>query len=182
MDFETLMANSGASLVFAYDPKFWEAKRVASWVGAEKDDKRIARLLGFGWEWTQFRDGDEAWQIVRETIDSGRPAKGQFMEGCHASNSQWSGRLATARYLKHVVDAQTFRKDASEHLAEAAKQYKAAHGAWMEFYKQLGHVAPKDAWSIKKNRLDGAEAVRKALAHEETAIAELEKALAAEGP
>ena len=77
IDFDTLMTVSGAGLLFAYDPKDMMSKYSHIWLGL---DKRIAEATGFGWEWVKFKDEDEAWNLVKETIDSRRPGKGHSCE------------------------------------------------------------------------------------------------------
>jgi len=66
-------------------------------------------------------------------------------------------------------------------MLAAAEQYQAAYVDWQAFYDQLGHGAPQGAGKLKDRRLAGAAAIYQALEHEETAIAELCKALQAEG-
>jgi len=298
VDFDTLMTVSGAGLLFAYDPNRGMPKYAHLWLGL---DKRIAEATGFGWEWVKFKDEDEAWNLVKETVDSGRPAKGHFWEemlfagyqdaarkedrkvfmmgdpfpgpgewwtweqfgewvrkftefnqneigrhtkkvgkaaekkialqvlkdavawsktppdavknrfpntlfgltaiqayaedvadvegkpeayfketawlGCHAINPQWTARNSTAVYLERLVAAKIFSEKVNVHLLAASEGYKAAYADWQEFYRQLGHVAPENAWDTAKNRLAGGAAVRKALEHERAAISELKKAL-----
>lgn len=49
--------------------------------------------------------------------------------------------------------------------------------AWLAFYENLGHISPEGAWRSKECRSAGAAAIRKALEHEQAAIAKLEAAL-----
>jgi len=76
-DFDTVMTVSGAGLIFAYDPRSMLPKYAHLLL---EPDARIAEATGFGWEWMAFENEDEAWEIVKETIDSGRPAKAHFWE------------------------------------------------------------------------------------------------------
>jgi hypothetical protein len=39
-------------------------------------DKRIAEATGFGYEWVDFKGAEGAWELIKETVDSGRSAKG----------------------------------------------------------------------------------------------------------
>lgn len=78
VSFDDLMTLSGSSLLFIYEPKAWEVKRGPRMVG---DDQRINEVFGFGWEWLEFNDPDEAWDIIKQTIDSGRPAAAEYIEG-----------------------------------------------------------------------------------------------------
>ncbi|MHC4716019.1 MAG: hypothetical protein ACYS5V_03555, partial [Planctomycetota bacterium] len=118
---------------------------------------------------------------------SGAPEdkKGYFQggwRGCHNVYPQMSGRPAAATYLKRIAPA--FQGDTKEHILAAGKSYEDATGAWRAFEAQLGRpVADKhnDAWQSEANRVAGAKAVREAAGHERKAIAELTKALAAEG-
>ena len=295
------MTVSGAGLLFAYEPNDMMPKYAHLWLDL---DKGIAETTGFGWERIKFRDEDEAWNLVKETIDSGRPAKGHFLEtmlfvgyqdvakrgdrklyimgdpfpgpgewwtwkqfgewvqkftsheigrhtkkmpkatkkkiafqvikdavdwsknppaavknrfpntpfgfaaiqayaedvadfsgkpkeyfketawlGCHAINPQWTARNSTAVYLERLAADKIFSPGINACLVAASNEYKAAYTEWKQFYMQLGYVAPENAWDNETNRLAGAAAVRKALEHEQTAVNELEKALAlAEGP
>jgi hypothetical protein len=77
-----------------------------------------------------------------------------------------------------LAQKKVFSKEVNGHLFAASKEYKAVYAAWQEFYRQLGHDAPKNAWATKKHRLAGATAVRDGLEHEKVGIAEIQKALA----
>jgi len=79
IDFDTLVAVSGASALFAYQPKEFMPKYANLHIGM---DRRIAEATGFGYEWVPFKDAEEAWQIIKETVDSGRVAKGWDYENC----------------------------------------------------------------------------------------------------
>jgi len=299
VDFDTLMTVSGAGLLFTYQPDAMMPKYAHLWLGP---DKRIAEATGFGWEWVKFNGADEAWQLIKETIDSGRPGHGHFWEdmlfvgyrdaarkeqrklyvmgdpfpgpgvwwtwnqleewvvkfaqfgqnnigrhtrkvrraaekktalqvlkdavawsrtpppavrksfpkasfglaaiqayaddveakpkayfketawlGCHAINPQWAARNSTAAYLKRLAGRETFPKKVNKPLLAAANAYKAAYAAWRQFYQQLGHVAPKNAWNTKQRRLAGAAAIGEALEHEKFAVGEIKDALAVIG-
>jgi hypothetical protein len=112
---------------------------------------------------------------------SGKPRE-YFKEtawlGCHAINPQWTARNSTAVYLERLVADNIFSSEINTCLLAASNEYKAAYTRWKEFYIQLGHIAPENAWDRKTNRVVGGAAVHKALEHEKTAINELEKALA----
>ena len=295
VDLDTVMTVSGAGLIFAYDPRSMSPKYAHLLL---EPDERIAEATGFGWEWVIFEDEVEAWEIVRETLDSGRPAKAHFWEeilfigykespraggrrvlvigdpfpgpgvwwswqefrdwsdkclewrlgevgrhtkrvrrvarktvarqilreaiqwsktppapvrrsfpeacfglegirryaddvearprasfeekawlGCHAINPQWTARGSTAAYLADLAGSGVFRKNIGNRIRAAAEGYELAHENWLEFYRQLGHVAPRNAWNSKKRRRVGADAVRRALEHETKAIEELNHAL-----
>jgi len=303
VDFDTLAAVSGSSALFAYDPTTLMPKYANLHIGM---DQRIADATGFGFEWLRFGSEEEAWQLIKQTIDSGRPAKAHYWEdmlfvgyqdagrkedrkayvmgdpfpgpgvwwtwtqfgewvddyckkfkqcelgrhtkrvrkvaakavalrvlqdavawsttppaavknaspkarfglagieayandvadvdgkpkayfkepawlGCHAINPQWTARNSTGVYLERLAGTKTFGKKVNAHLVAASKTYKVAYTAWQAFYQQLGHAAPKNAWSTKNRRLAGAAAVRDALEHEKAAIDHLRRALAAAG-
>jgi hypothetical protein len=77
VDYETLMCLSGLAFSFYYQhdnfhvaygfPNGWE--------------DRIARATGFGWEWLPHKDVEDAWRILKESIDSDRVLWGEYMEG-----------------------------------------------------------------------------------------------------
>lgn len=98
--------------------------------------------------------------------------------GCHNIYPQWTARKCTAMYLKQA--AKKFASKVSCHLLAATREYKAAYGAWQKWESHLGRKdkAPKGAWQTKTHRRAGAVAVRKALEHEKSAIAEVAAALA----
>jgi len=76
-DFDTLAAVSGASALFAWEPRTFMPKYAHLYIGM---DDRIAQVTGFGYEWVPFRDAEDAWKILRESIDSNRPVKGWHYE------------------------------------------------------------------------------------------------------
>jgi len=301
-DFDELAAVSGTSALFAYQHDNLMPKYANLHIGM---DELIADATGFGYEWVNFEGVDGAWQLIQESVDSGRPVKGWHWEnvlfagyqeatetegrevfamadgpdtfakwwtwqdfmawaklvegwgcqvlgrhaervqtkptkevalrlmkdliewstsppaiprekypqatfglagigtyaedvadvqgkpqeyftetawlGCHAVNPQWSVRNSTGVYLERLVSAKAFPEQTNERLLSAAEEYKSAYAAWREFYRQLGHVAPENAWNLEEHRRAGAAAVRKALGHEKVAIDVLEKALAIVG-
>jgi RNA polymerase sigma-70 factor (ECF subfamily) len=77
MDFDTLAAVSGASALFAWQPNTYRPKYADLLIGM---DKRIAEATGFGYEWIPFADAEDAWKILKESVDSTRPAKGWHYE------------------------------------------------------------------------------------------------------
>ena len=79
VDFDTLVAVSGASALFAYQHGEFMPKCANLHIGM---DKRIADATGFGYEWVPFKDAEAAWQAVKATADSGRVAKGWDWENC----------------------------------------------------------------------------------------------------
>ena len=79
VDFDTLVAVSGASALFAYQPGEFMPKYANLFIGM---DRRIAEATGFGYEWLPFENVEQAWQIIRDSVDSGRPVKGWHFENC----------------------------------------------------------------------------------------------------
>ncbi len=291
-DFDTVAAVSGASALYGYQPRDFMPKYAHLMVGP---DERIAAATGFGYEWVPWEDAEGCWRVLRETIDSGRPAKGwdwencmfagyrdadrpedrkvfmmadgpgtycewrtweQFLEwvgrvsnwnqkslgrhtmrvaalpereiafrvirdlvewaeqppasvrdrfgeatfglagieryatdcadveafedwtACHNINPQWTLRRSSGVYLERVAEAGLFPKDATAHIATAARHYRLAFSDWQEFYDLLGHHAPEGAGKMKDRREAGAAVARRWLEHEKAAIAKLEQALA----
>ncbi len=73
-DFDTLTTVSGASALFAYkDYNDFMPKYANLYIGM---DKRIADAAGFGWEWIPFEDPETGWELIKQSIDSGKPVKG----------------------------------------------------------------------------------------------------------
>jgi hypothetical protein len=98
---------------------------------------------------------------------------------CHDINGQWTIRNATGIYLKRVAKAGLFAADVNAHLCAAAREYRAAYVSWQGMYEHyLGHGVPEEKRKTVKHRQAGAAAVRKGLAHEVAALAEVERALA----
>jgi hypothetical protein len=73
MDFDQLAAVSGASALFAYQEDDFMPKYANLHIGM---DDRIAEAIGFGYEWIDFKGIDEAWELIRESVDSGKSVKG----------------------------------------------------------------------------------------------------------
>jgi hypothetical protein len=73
VDFDDLAAVSGASALFGYQPNEFMPKYAHLQIAP---DKRIAEATGFGYEWKAFKDIEQAWQLIKQTVDSGHTAKG----------------------------------------------------------------------------------------------------------
>lgn len=73
VDFDTLTAVSGASALFGYQPGEFMPKYAHLSVGA---DQRIADAIGFGYEWMSFDSIEDAWDIIKHSVDAGKPVKG----------------------------------------------------------------------------------------------------------
>ena len=76
-DFDTIAAVSGASALFAYQPKTFMPKYAHLLIGM---DQRIADATGFGFEWVRFQGAEQAWGVLKQSLDSGRPLKGWHYE------------------------------------------------------------------------------------------------------
>ena len=73
MDFDQIAAVSGASALFAYEKDEFMPKYANLSIGM---DERIAEATGFGFEWVDFKNIDEAWELIKESADSGKSVKG----------------------------------------------------------------------------------------------------------
>ena len=96
---------------------------------------------------------------------------------CHPENPQWTVRNSTAAYLQHLAEAETFPTDVTEHIRRASEKYRAAYQSWQRAYGLIGYGAPDGSGKVKEKRLAAAQAVREALEHERSAIAQIEEAL-----
>ena len=101
--------------------------------------------------------------------------------GCHAINLQSGGRRCAAAYLESI--ARLFPPGAAEFIGAAASEYEAAFAFWQEFGRHLGYASGggdlevmKKLWRDPARRRAGATAIRSALTHERTAVAEIQKA------
>lgn len=99
---------------------------------------------------------------------------------CHDINGQWTVRNSTGVYLGRVAEAGLFPERVNAHLRAAADGYRAAYVSWQVLYQRyLGHGVPEADRKMAAHRKAGATAVRRGLAHEVAALAEVELALAA---
>jgi hypothetical protein len=96
---------------------------------------------------------------------------------CHPENPQWTVRNSTAVYLERAAEAGLLPPAGNEHVRNAAEHYRAAYRAWQRAYGLVGYPAPEGAGKVPANRHAAANAVRDALQHEQSAIAELRHAL-----
>ena len=99
--------------------------------------------------------------------------------GCHDIYPQLGGRWSTENYLKRLATSGALSPEATRHVAAAAREYHAVCAAWEEYETHLAdrNKNANKAWSMKKHRLAGAAAIRKAIKHERAGLAEIEKAL-----
>ena len=93
MDFDTLAAVSGCSALFGYQPKTFMPKYAHVWIDMHE---RVAQATGFGYEWVSVDGADRAWEVVKESIDAGKPVKGWHYEnllfGGYEEAAEKSGR------------------------------------------------------------------------------------------
>ncbi|MBD3182847.1 hypothetical protein GF312_11190 [Candidatus Poribacteria bacterium] len=73
VDFDQIAAVSGASALFAYEEGTFMPKYANLHIGM---DDRIAEATGFGYEWVDFDGIEGAWELIKESIDSGKSVKG----------------------------------------------------------------------------------------------------------
>ena len=77
MDFDQIAAVSGASALFAYEHGSFMPKYANLSIGM---DERISDATGFGYEWVDFKGMDGAWELLKDSVDSGRSVKGWAAE------------------------------------------------------------------------------------------------------
>jgi len=124
---------------------------------------------------------------VADLAKSGAKDDGYFQggwRGCHNIYPQLGGRWSTENYLKGLARSGAFNKAATSHVRAAAKAYHAACTAWEEWESHLGDrrkLPGSSGWTTQTHRVAGAAALRKAIEHEKAGLAEIGKALAAEG-
>ena len=73
VDFDDLAAVSGASALYGYESGEWMPKYAHLHLAP---DQRIAEATGFGYKWEAFKDIEEAWELLKQTVDTGHTAKG----------------------------------------------------------------------------------------------------------
>jgi DNA-binding transcriptional MerR regulator len=76
-DYETIMTVSGYGPSFSYHPKelWW-----SQYAPPRGCDERIAQATGFGWEWKRYETAEAYWQVLKETIDAGKPIHAAYLE------------------------------------------------------------------------------------------------------
>lgn len=75
-DIDTIVAISGASALLGYEQNSFMPKYAFHHVKGN----HIERATGFGYEWVQYKDVEGAWNILKESLDSGRPVSAAHME------------------------------------------------------------------------------------------------------
>jgi hypothetical protein len=110
---------SGASALFAHQPDEFQPKYAHLLVGP---DQHIADATGFGYEWVPSGSVDEAWVVLEQSIDAGRPVKGWHWENV---------LFADYRDAPQVQDRTVFAMaDGPEHFAKWWTW--AEFGAWVQ--------------------------------------------------
>jgi hypothetical protein len=76
-DYAALMTVSGFGLSFAYEhgPKHWVAR-----VPPPEAEQRIERAFGFGWEWRPCAEPDQAWRLLKRSLDAGKCLRAPYDE------------------------------------------------------------------------------------------------------
>ena len=95
------------------------------------------------------------------------------LTACHDVNGQWAMRNSTGVYLRRVAEGGVFPTEIRANLIAAAEAYRAAYESWQELYALIGHGATEAERKDIARRAAAAAAVRKGLAHEKVALAEL---------
>lgn len=72
-DFDDIAVLSGASALFAHQPRDFGCKYAHL---AVEPDRRIAEGTGFAFEWIDVADRESAWDLIRASVDEGKPVKG----------------------------------------------------------------------------------------------------------
>jgi hypothetical protein len=111
--------------------------------------------------------------------DCGNVRKYKDWKACHDINPQWVTRNSSAVYLKYLVEKDLFSSEMNEYLLAASSYYKKTYNSWKEFYRILGHGAPKNAGKDRNNRIAGTNFIKEALEHEKQALTCVNNALKA---
>ena len=74
---DIVVAVSGASALFGYVEDGFMPKYAFHRVGVAE---RVAKATGFGYEWVRYKDTDDAWRILKESVDAGKPVSAAYVE------------------------------------------------------------------------------------------------------
>jgi len=107
VDFDQLAALSGASALFAYQPGEFMPKYAHLYV---EPDARIAEATGFGYEWTAFAGAEGAWELLVDTVDSGRSAKGWDWENILFAGYQDAGQPEARKVFAMADGPETYAR------------------------------------------------------------------------
>ena len=134
MDFDTVAVVSGASAMFGYQPGAFMPKYAFHHRGP---DDLVAQATGHATESVRVEDAREAWNFVKESVDSGRPV------------SAWHGEmmlLAGYRDADAEAERQVFAmKDGNGYFAEwwTWDTFAEWLGDGQQLSRHSGRVAPR---------------------------------------
>jgi hypothetical protein len=74
---DIVVAVSGASALFGYVEDGFMPKYAFHRVGVAG---RVTKATGFGYEWVRYQDVDDAWRILKESVDAGKPVSAAHVE------------------------------------------------------------------------------------------------------
>ena len=106
-DFDEIAAVSGASALFGYQPGEFDPKYAHLHLDL---DQRIADATGFGYEWVPFKRMDEAWELLKASIDTERPVKGWYWEDILFTNYRDAEEPKERRVFAMADGPDTFAK------------------------------------------------------------------------
>jgi hypothetical protein len=106
-DFDLLAAVSGASALFAYENGSFMPKYANLSIGM---DDRIAEATGFGYEWIGFKGIDGAWEVIKESVDSGKSVKGWDWENILFAGYQDAAKPEDRKVFAMADGPDTFAK------------------------------------------------------------------------
>jgi hypothetical protein len=84
ISFDELAVISGASALFGYQRGNFHSKYANRSIGI---DSRVASATGFTFEWVAADSPDKAWDVIKESIDAGKPLMGEYFEMITLSNA-----------------------------------------------------------------------------------------------
>jgi len=77
VDYAQVISLTGLPFVFTYQAD----NRHAAYAIPDGWESRTANATGFSWEWVHQETTEDAWRIVKESVDSGRVVWAEWMEG-----------------------------------------------------------------------------------------------------
>jgi len=111
--FDQVATLSGASALFLYDRSSFMPKYAHTHIEPEA---RVADATGFGYEWLPFADAEEAWQIVRRSVNASRPVKGHHAEALLFAGYRDADQAAGRKVLTLLDGPETIRLVGLERL------------------------------------------------------------------
>ena len=130
----------------------------------------IGFLNGIHW-------GLKGMEIYANDVENLNMKKEKFDSGWHACMAitpQWSGRYATAQWLKSIITQNIFNGSINSLLQTAQENYLYAYKEWQQF-DQIGQK--ENAWDSKNEREEMATYIKKAIKFEKRAIQSIEAIL-----